>query len=101
MFNYFRRYRFTYLKKNTQNFGNNNICYVGFKIRGKAKNVSIGSHVHLVNTLIAASDKIIIEDHIIFGHGVMLLTLNHDIYKFDSERINNVSSEPIIIKKGS
>ena len=31
----------------------------------------------------------------------MLLAPKHNIYKFDSERRNNVGSKPIIIKKGS
>jgi len=101
LYNYIRRYRFTYLKKNMHSFGNNNTCYKGFKIYGVAKNVSIGNHVHLANTLINASDKIIIEDHVFFGHDVMLLAPKHDIYKFDSERTNNVISKPIILKKGS
>lgn len=101
LYNYLRHYRFNYLKKNTYSFGNNNICYRGFKINGETKNVSIGNHVHLANTLISAGDKIIIEDHVIFGHDVVLLGPKHNIYMFDSERRNTVTAKPIIIKKGS
>ena len=99
MYDYSGQYRNNFIKKNTHSFGNNNISYGGF--RGNAKNVSIGNHVHLANTLISASDKIIIEDYVIFGHDVILLAPKHNIYKFDLERINDVSSKPIILKKGS
>ena len=100
LFDYFNRYRICYIKKNIYSFGNNNRISKGFRIIGKLKHVSIGNNVQLINAFIRSTNKVIIEDHVFFGYDVMLLTPKHNIYKLGLERIKDVTSKPIVIKRG-
>ena len=71
---------------------------------GDESRVSIGRNVHLVDAVInVRSGRVIIEDDVFFGHGVMLLTGKHDIRKKGSERHGTVAQDgrDIIIRRGA
>lgn len=76
----------------------------GFKVFHGHKNIFLGNNIYLVDTLINAGDldgKVIIEDHVFFGHGVKLLARGHDYTKYNKQRQKEVTQKPIHIKKGS
>ena len=76
----------------------------GFKVFYGHQNIFLGNNIYLVDTLINAGDhegKVIIEDHVFFGHGVKLLARAHDYSLTDIPRQRSVIEKPIVIKKGA
>lgn len=76
----------------------------GFQVFHGNHNIKIGNEVHLVDCILNAGDKegsITIEDHVFFGHRVMILARGHDYRKFKQERIASITEKPILIKKGA
>ena len=68
---------------------------------GDESNVKIGKNVHLVDTILnSRSGRIVIEDDVFFGHGVMLLTGSHDMRVTGSKRHSSVPEEGRDIRIG-
>ena len=81
------------------------VFYSSHFIHGPKERLVIGKRVSLANTLLnTRSGKIIIEDGVIFGHNVMVLTGVHDLsIKGSEERRVTIedANRDILIKKGS
>ncbi|MGP1255649.1 MAG: acyltransferase [Kiloniellales bacterium] len=73
-------------------------------IWGDRARVSIGRNVMLIDTLLnCRSGRIVIEDDVFFGHGVMLLTGKHDMTQRGAERHPAVQEDgrDIVIRRGA
>jgi len=70
---------------------------------GPRDRATIGKQVSLANTLLnTRSGKIVIGDHVIFGHNVSLLTGVHDYHQKASDRKTIADAgRDIIIEKGA
>ena len=76
----------------------------GFLIFNGYHNIFIGNNVFLVDALINAGDskgKVVIEDHVFFGHGVRILARGHNYKKFNENRQKEITEKDIIIKEGA
>lgn len=76
----------------------------GFSVFNGHKNISLGSNIYLVDTLINAGDSdgsVRIEDDVFFGHGVKILARGHDYKLYGRQRQTTVNERPIHIKNGS
>lgn len=71
---------------------------------GERKRIIVGRNVVLANAVLnARSGKIVIEDHVFFGHNCLVLTGRHDFRLKDEARTLTVpqSGYDIIIRRGA
>jgi acetyltransferase-like isoleucine patch superfamily enzyme len=75
-----------------------------FSIFNGHKNIFLGSHIYLVDTLINAGDnegRVTIEDFVFFGHGVKVLARGHDYTLQNRDRQLSITEKPIFIGEGA
>lgn len=76
----------------------------GFKIYYGHRNIFLGSDIVLVDGLLNAGDNggtITIDDHVFFGHRVMVLARGHDYRQLNNDRQASLVEGPIHIKEGA
>lgn len=67
----------------------------------KPEHLIIGERVSLMSTFLDCTDKIVIEDEVMFGHDVKLLTGSHRYEGLTGwDRQINVIGKPITIRRG-
>lgn len=76
----------------------------GFKIYYGHRNIFLGNDIVLVDGLLNAGDNggtITIDDHVFFGHRVMVLARGHDYRGLNNDRQTSFVEGPIRIKEGA
>jgi len=71
---------------------------------GDRNRIEIGKDVHLSDTILnCRSGRIVIEDHVFFGHHCLVLTGTHDVSQRNAARVAEVPKDgrDIIIRQGA
>ena len=83
--------------------GDNNHYLNAFWVAAGGQYVKLGSNIHLVDSIISASEqgKVTIDDWVFCGHGVQILARGHDYNRFGRERQLSHTGQDIHIGEGT